>query len=580
MIGAVAMGMVLVDIAKGIEKFALDAADLGRELGGSWLDGAIAKMTSLGDAIKQADKNADQMAKDRDADRDRQREIAVETATITGGKKAGDTLRAQQLQDDIDSLEKEKVLDLQTKQFYKDKAENPDELSRVGSQGISGYRVQEKNSADQYNTALSHQNTLLAEKAKLIKEAERPDKEKKEKDAYNPYAGLIQDARLYKKLQEDIARGEDEATTAFGKQIAEEAEAVKRADEQEIKAGEEWHRQERVKQEAIAETTQASLRDAEEQQAIAERVIAFRERMGLVSPRGAATESADVSKAAQKAQVDVLSSQQATIDPNTSPEAAARWQKIEDEKTQISQKGAAQREQIAQQEAEREQQVFAKVFQQMTGPLNTFVDYFLTHTHRMGEAFARMGDQMALALVNDLLRMAEKWVEHEAFKTLQHILGNTQRTSADAAAAAAAKAIQSTTAVAMVTSDAAVAAAGTLAYYSAFAPEIAPGLAAAQFALTESYAGAAAFESGTDYVPRTGMAMLHEGERVSTRPENEAISKALSGPKSGGNGDSHFHYSPNISGIDGASVAGMARQHGNVFFRQAYRQMRVMGRAQ
>ena len=235
-IGAVAIGMILVDIAKGIEKFALDAADLGRELGGSWLDGAIAKMTSLGDAIKQADKNADQMAKDRDADRDRQREIAVETATITGGKKAGDTLRAQQLQQDIDSLEKEKVLDLQTKQFYKDKAENPDELNRVGSQGISGYRVQEKNSADQYNTALSHQNTLLAEKARLIKEAEQPDKEKKEKSGWNPYAGLIQDARLYKKLQEDIARGEDEATTAFGKQIAEEAEAVKRADEQEIKA--------------------------------------------------------------------------------------------------------------------------------------------------------------------------------------------------------------------------------------------------------------------------------------------------------------------------------------------------------
>lgn len=46
--------------------------------------------------------------------------------------------------------------------------------------------------------------------------------------------------------------------------------------------------------------------------------------------------------------------------------------------------------------------------------------------------------------------------------------------------------------------------------------------------------GLPAFETGTNYVPRTGMAVVHEGERIFTRADNAAITRALTGNPGGG----------------------------------------------
>src|SRR6202043_1776828 len=90
-----------------------------------------------------------------------------------------------------------------------------------------------------------------------------------------------------------------------------------------------------------------------------------------------------------------------------------------------------------------------------------------------------------------------------------------------------------------------------------------------------AFAAVMAFDVGSDSVPNTGMALVHQGERIIPGAQNERITQALEG--GGGGGGNHFHYSPTISGIDGASVSGMARAHGNVFMRQAARLMRLNG---
>ena len=549
-IGAAALGFVLVDITKGIVKFGEDAAELGNELGGSWLDGAIAKMTGLGDAIKQADKYAEEMAKDRDSDKGKSLALDVEVATIEGGKKAGDTVRAGQIQKEIDGLEQLKKLKVEESQGYGKQIADPDTISKVGSLGVDKLRVAQTSAITEYNTAQEHQNVLLQEKNKLILEAEKPDKEKAAaKDAYNPYAGLIQDARLYDKLQRDITRGQDEARDAFAAQVNEQAEGVKKSDEEEIHSGELWKRSEAEKQAAMAETASAAVRDAAEQEQIATRVIATREKLGNISPRTATTERTDVSKATEKTQIDALNTQQSGIDPNTSPEAAKNWQKIEDEKAQIARKAAAQREQITEQESIKNHQTYTQMFNGLEAPVQNFTDYWLTHQHRMGEAAARMADQYALTVTNALIKIAAQELIGLA---IHKTVGEQARL--DDAKTAAAGAYKATVGI----------------------PYIGPILA--PIAAGVAFAAVAAFEEGTDYVPRTGLAVLHEGERVSSRPENEAISHALAGGGSGANGDSHFHYSPQISGIDGASVAGMARQHGNVFFRQARSEERRVGK--
>jgi len=129
---------------------------------------------------------------------------------------------------------------------------------------------------------------------------------------------------------------------------------------------------------------------------------------------------------------------------------------------------------------------------------------------------------------------------------------NATQVANTAATNAAIAAITSATDVAEASSYAAVAAAATLAYYSSFAPEIAPAMAAIQFGIGMGWAGLAAFETGTPYVPNTGVALVHKGERILSEPDNRAISKAVAGGGSGGGGNTTVHapitYAPVIHG--------------------------------
>jgi hypothetical protein len=71
--------------------------------------------------------------------------------------------------------------------------------------------------------------------------------------------------------------------------------------------------------------------------------------------------------------------------------------------------------------------------------------------------------------------------------------------------------------------------------------------------------GAAQFAMGSDYVPQTGMAVLHEGERITPSDQNERITRALESSadstrrpvQTGFGGDVHLH----VSAIDARGVA-------------------------
>jgi hypothetical protein len=68
-------------------------------------------------------------------------------------------------------------------------------------------------------------------------------------------------------------------------------------------------------------------------------------------------------------------------------------------------------------------------------------------------------------------------------------------------------------------------------------------------------ASTAQYASGTDYVPGTGLALLHEGERVVPSDQNERIAQALEGGRmpvqSASMGDVHLH----VHAIDARGVA-------------------------
>ena len=112
--------------------------------------------------------------------------------------------------------------------------------------------------------------------------------------------------------------------------------------------------------------------------------------------------------------------------------------------------------------------------------------------------------------------------------------------------AAAGKAIDTTAAAAEIATAAAVAAANAFAATAAIpfvGPELAPAAAATAYAEVMALQPAAALETGTNYVPRTGLYQLHEGEAVQPKQYN---------PAAGGSGNASFHYhaAPNASAAD------------------------------
>jgi hypothetical protein len=116
--------------------------------------------------------------------------------------------------------------------------------------------------------------------------------------------------------------------------------------------------------------------------------------------------------------------------------------------------------------------------------------------------------------------------------------------------------------VATVTGDAAVAAAGALAYYSAFDPPIAPAMAAAQFGLTMAYAGLAAFDSGTNYVPHDGVAMIHRGEAVLPATTADEFRTAMGGGGTKSSGPNvNLHYNPQVSAYDRSGMSSTLKAH-------------------
>ena len=270
------------------------------------------------------------------------------------------------------------------------------------------------------------------------------------------------------------------------------------------------------------------------------------------------------------------------------------------------------------------QQATLKMVQIVTPPLNSFVDHWLTSGQRMGAAFQKMYDQMAMSAINSLLKQAEKWAAHEVLITAAHLAGLATRKSADAGAAALsntqllaelskwiamewAKVTHHVAAnTAKTSSDAAAASAGAATAAAASTVQV-----AAQFAAAQSAAGMAAAVAAAEaasggpiaavaagamtygaIAPYVSLAAYDQGgimghgkmgvnlsgadERVLDPKQTQQFERMVNQSTStSSNSEVHFHDHSSWNGVDGASVEGMYKQHAAAGRRQMMRQLRV-----
>lgn len=192
---------------------------------------------------------------------------------------------------------------------------------------------------------------------------------------------------------------------------------------------------------------------------------------------------------------------------------AQKYQQDLNRELQMTRQHAQQIAQINQQAALQSQQRWDKFFQDFNSKLNQTLLETQKNTNKASQYFAQMFGQLTAQLENWIVtwleKKAEMWLKDE-------IQAKTAAISHHATQAAAN--------VASVTGDAAVAAAGAMAYYSVINPPAAPAFAAAQLAMTMAYAPMAAFDKGGVVQGGGGMAvpvLAHAGERVLTPSQTQ-----------------------------------------------------------
>ena len=200
--------------------------------------------------------------------------------------------------------------------------------------------------------------------------------------------------------------------------------------------------------------------------------------------------------------------------------------------TKEAQRAALERERIVQQEATKIEQIYKKVANEFNTDFTRAFNEWATKSQTAGQAFGRMLGDMELQVID----FVAKWI-------LQKVEMWAMNKLLDATGYATQFAIQKTANVAAVTSDAGVAAAGAMAYYSAINPPMAPAMAAVQFAETMSYA---VMDSG-GMMPHMGFAFNTSGsaERVLSPSQTQNFESMVN---QGGSRSATLNYAPTIHG--------------------------------
>jgi hypothetical protein len=195
-------------------------------------------------------------------------------------------------------------------------------------------------------------------------------------------------------------------------------------------------------------------------------------------------------------------------------------------------------------------------------------------TERVGLAFARMGQQLVVSVIDGFERMAIKSLEFEIQTTLAHQAANTAKITSDATAATVSQGLARESAIQQAMDSAHLAAVKTwaaLAGIPVAGPVLAPIGAAAAYA---GVMALAAFEDGTGFVPRTGIAMLHQGEAVIPAPTmNELRGSSVGDSSVSVHQENHFH------GSSDSMIAAYIDKNPRKIAQAVQKHMRNQGRA-
>lgn len=582
-VGALALGEVVVDMGEKLYDFGVKANTLANELGTDWLTGAIAQFDGLAAAVEDADKQIDGLSKDMDSLATKGKSAQVEYIRLTEGAAAADKAQADAKRQQISANETILAgLKLQSAELERQAQPTTYTNSRTGARGTymsdealaarKQLEAVEKQIADvqRTNNVLQQESINLDIKASQVKEGRTGGSR-----GANPDVQRLRDLEavlLQEKTQHDVSASEEVAywqkylsTFAAGtSQYASVAEkyisAKRRVAEEGNQATREMIRaaQQEIRMQAeISERLQEAYQKNEEQEhKHAQSVIdisrataqwhdaqnqANRDLQltadgiavstGHMTAYAAAIDVAAIHAAAFQDRLAEIQAELAAIDADenlTDDERQKKRLPVLAQQAQV-QGQAKNQAQIDQADINKQiTQPFANAFGTINQDWLHLQGQLIFGTRNVGVAFANMGVSILESTAASFEKMLATALVNELKMTVAHQVAKTTQAATDVAAAATSDAVSQQSALKQVTHWATVAAAKA---WAAFAdiPIVGPVLGAAAAAVT--FAGVealAAFETG-GIIPNTGVALVHQGEAVLPKPLTNFLMNAAGG---------------------------------------------------
>jgi hypothetical protein len=241
---------------------------------------------------------------------------------------------------------------------------------------------------------------------------------------------------------------------------------------------------------------------------------------------------------------------------------AVKLKQIEDERTKYTEKAAIDREKAEDDAAVKTAKEWEAAADQIAGAFNSQLKGLLAGTTTWSKAMKNISADLVLKFIENQVKTTAEYLASQASQLTTHVATETAKTAATTTGSAvrtAAELASGKVSVFEVIGNALksiYASAGQTAseVSAAVAPEAGPaapaiGLAAGGAIAAGAIGLVASADVGTDYVVRSGLAIIHQGEKI-------IPSAKTSGPFTGAGmgGTVHAPVSVNISALDSRSV--------------------------
>lgn len=211
------------------------------------------------------------------------------------------------------------------------------------------------------------------------------------------------------------------------------------------------------------------------------------------------------------------------------PAHSKEWENVQLQMTQAVARNTTEMVRLNAQSVQSMASKWDEVFGAMQSSFNGTLRGLLAGTTSWKQAFKTVLGDMLIYFIEMVEKMAFKWLAGQ----IAQVAATQTAESAKAAAATAGEAALLPLKIARFTSD--ITADAALVFGGIFAqlapllgPAAAGPAAAGEASVLAQLAAVPKFETGTDYVPQTGLAIVHEGERIIPAAQNKGGQGAMS----------------------------------------------------